>query len=91
VVPAVPRSAVDRLRELQRTNLDRFSVLAEFHKNEDGSLEPALPGSSLDSSRPVNISENVVQIGLTVDEIDDVWERIEELIERIDEGELNVF
>jgi len=91
VVPAVPKSAVDRLRELQRADLDRFSVLAEFHKNADGALEAVQPGASLDASRPVNITETVVQLGLTEDEIDDLWERIETLIERVDEGDLAVF
>jgi hypothetical protein len=32
-----------------------------------------------------------VQLGLTDDEIDDLWERIETLIERVDEGDLAVF
>jgi hypothetical protein len=91
VVPAVPRSAVDRLRELRRTDLDRFAVLAEFHKNEDGYLEAVQSGASLDSSRPVNISGKIVQIGLTKSEIDDLWERIEKLIERVDDGHLAVF
>jgi len=91
VVPAVPKSAVDRLRELQRTDLDQFTTLAEFHKNEDGHLEAVTPGASLDSSQRVTISEKVVQLGLTENEIDDLWERIERLIERVDEGDLAVF
>jgi hypothetical protein len=91
VVPAVPKSAVDRLRGLQRADLESFSVLAEFHKNEDGYLDAVPPGASLDPSRSVNISGNVVQIGLTESEIDDLWERIEKLIERVDEGQLTVF
>ena len=32
-----------------------------------------------------------VQFGLTEDEIDDVWERIEDLIEDVDDGDLPVF
>ncbi|MBW2494292.1 MAG: hypothetical protein JRE43_06040 [Deltaproteobacteria bacterium] len=91
VVPAVPKSAIDRLRGVQRADLERFSVLAEFHQNRDGFLEAVAPGASLDPSRAVNISGSVVQIGLTADEIDDLWERIEELIERVDKGRLAVF
>jgi hypothetical protein len=91
VVPAVPKSAVDRLRELQRSDLESLSVLAEFHKNEDGFLDAVPPGASLEPNRAVNISGGVVQIGLTESEIDDVWERIEELIERVDEGRLAAF
>jgi hypothetical protein len=91
VVPAVPKSAVDRLRKLERADLESFSVLAEFHKNEDGFLDAVPPGASLNPSRSVNIDGGVVQIGLTESEIDDLWERIEELIERVDEGRLAVF
>jgi hypothetical protein len=91
VVPAVPKSAVDRLRELQRADLDHFTALAEFHENEDGYLDAVPPSASLDSSEPVNISGKIVQIGLTEDEVDDLWERIEKLIERVDEGDLAVF
>jgi hypothetical protein len=91
VVPAVPKSAVDRLRELRRADLDRFAALAEFHQNSDGYLEAVPPGASLDASRPVNISGKVVQLGLTENEIDDLWERIETLIEKVDEGHLAVF
>jgi hypothetical protein len=91
VVPAVPKSAVDRLRELRREDLDRFAALVEFHKIGDGDLEAVPPGASLDSSQPVNISGKVVQLGLTESEIDDLWERIEKLIERVDEGHLAVF
>jgi hypothetical protein len=91
VVPAVPKSAVDRLRKLERADLESFSVLAEFHKNEDGFLDAVPPGASLNPSGSVNIDGGVVQIGLTESEIDDLWERIEELIERVDEGRLAVF
>jgi len=91
VVPAVPESAVDRLRGLQRADLESFSVLAEFHENEEGFLGAVPPGASLESSRSVNISGGIVQIGLTESEIDDLWERIEKLIERVDEGRLTVF
>jgi hypothetical protein len=90
-VPAVPKSAVDRLRELRRADLDRFAALAEFHRNSDGYLEAVPPGASLDASRPVNISGKVVQLGLTENEIDDLWERIATLIEQVDEGHLAVF
>ena len=61
------------------------------HRQRTLEIDTIPPGASLDSSRPVNISETVVQLGLTEDEIDDLWERIERLIERVDEGDLAVF
>ena len=32
-----------------------------------------------------------MQFGLTEDEIDDMWERIEDLIEDVDDGKIPVF
>ena len=91
VVPALPKSAVDRLRAVRRTDLGRFAVLAEFRRDAEGFLEAVAPGPSLDPSRGVNLRGSVVQLGLTEDEIDDVWERIADLIERVDAGEIAVF
>jgi hypothetical protein len=91
VVPAVPKSAIDRLRELSRADLDRFSVLAEFRMDEQGYLETVPPSRSTDPDRAVTIHDRTVQLGLTVKEIDHIWERIEKLIERVDEGQLGVF
>jgi len=91
VVPALPKSAVDRLRELQREDLEPLGVLVEFHRNSDRQLEIAAPTANLDPSRPVRITERIVQLGLTKGEIDDLWSRIETLIERVDEGDLVVF
>jgi hypothetical protein len=91
VVPALPKSAVDHLRKTRRADLKRFSVLAEFRKNARGYLEAVPPSASLDPSRAVNVHDGVVQLGLTDDEIDDLWERIQELLERVNEGKLDVF
>ena len=71
--------------------LGRFAVLAEFRRDAEGFLEAVAPGPSLDPSRGVNLRGSVVQLGLTEDEIDDVWERIADLIERVDAGEIAVF
>jgi hypothetical protein len=91
VVPAVPKSAIARLRKLERSDLQHLSVVAEFHQDDEGFLAATSPGKSLDPNRAVNISDGVVQIGLTQGEIDDVWERIEDLVESVDEGRLGVF
>jgi hypothetical protein len=91
VVPALPKSAVERLREVRRSDLGRFAVLAEFRRDAEGFLAVVPPGPSLDPSRGVNLRGTVVQLGLSEDEIDDVWERIQDLIERVDAGEIAVF
>ena len=41
--------------------------------------------------RGVRLEGKTLQFGLTDDEIEDVWERIEDLIEDVDDGEIPVF
>jgi len=90
-VPALPRAAVDRLRGLRRDSLDRLGVLAQLERRADGRYENVAPGANLDPDAGVRIDEGVVQLGLERDEIDGLWERIQELIEDVDEGDLRVF
>ena len=39
----------------------------------------------------MRIEGKTLQFGLTDDEIEDVWERIQDLIEDVDDGEIPVF
>jgi hypothetical protein len=39
----------------------------------------------------VRIDGSTVQLGLTRSEIDKVWERIEQLLEDVDEGRIGLF
>ena len=91
VVPAVPRSSVDRLRALRRKDLDALSVLAEFKTDENGVLQAVEPGASLDPTEGVNIRDGRVQLGLTEPEIEDIWKRIQDLLRDVDEGQLATF
>ncbi len=45
----------------------------------------------LDPTKGVRIQGSVVQLGLTESEIDDVYQRIQELIRDVDAGEIQTF
>ena len=90
-IPAVRKDSVERLRKLRRADLDRLGVLVQFEKNADGLLENVAPGANLDAGEPVRIQGGTVQLGLEDDEIDDVWERIQDLLKDVDEGEVGTF
>ncbi|MDJ0869178.1 MAG: hypothetical protein QNK03_23940 [Myxococcota bacterium] len=90
-VPALPRQTVERLRALSREDLDVLAVVSQLEADEAGMLRVSAPTVPIDPGEGVRVDGTTVQFGLTTDEIDDVWERIEELLEDVDEGDLAIF
>jgi hypothetical protein len=90
-VPAIPRNAVNRLRKLTEEDLERFGVILQLEADQDGILRIEEPGESIDEDEGVSVRGTTLQIGLTEGEIEAIWERIEDLLEDIDDGKLGVF
>ncbi len=91
-VPALRRESIDRLRELEEQDLHALlGVLNELRRNDDDVFVAVDPGPNLDDDDGVRLEDGVLQFGLTDDEIEDVWERIEDLIEDVDGGDVAVF
>jgi hypothetical protein len=90
-VPAVRKDSIERLRGLERKDLAFLLVVAQLEPDADGILQLSEPGPPDDADTGATVQGTTVQFGLTADEIDDVWDRIEELIEEVDEGDLPVF
>ena len=89
-VPALRKESIDRLRELRRKDLDRLGVLVHMTMGDDGVFRPAPYSENFDADDGARIEDSSIQLGLTDDEIDDLWDRIEDLIEQVDEGEIAV-
>jgi hypothetical protein len=89
-IPALRRESIDRLRTLRREDLDRLGVLVHMSVDEAGVLRPVADTENFDDDDGARIQDGSIQLGLTEDEIDDVWERIEDLIEDVDEGQVAV-
>jgi hypothetical protein len=92
-VPALRRDSIERLRQLEREDLDFLAVVAQMQPDENGRLRLVLPGPPVQPSSGVWIDEQTltVQFGLTIAEIDKLWSRIQALLERVDKGELALF
>ena len=87
-----PAELVTRLRAIDRAALHRtLAVVAQLREREDGRLEHVAPGPRRAPNRSVDFHEGVVQIGLTDREIDGVWTRLQELIRRVDAGEITTY
>ena len=90
-VDRLPRSTVERLRELTREQLDRhLSVVAQFRR-AGYRLIPEPPAEALDAGEGVTRSGAILQLGLTDREIDQIWGRMQKVLEKVDEGKIELF
>ena len=90
-VDRLPRQSIERLRRLTRVDLDRLGVLADLRTDAEGVLRSVPPGPNLDSNQGNRVRPGIVQIGLTVTEIDAIAAHVQTLLTRIDRGNLSVF
>ena len=90
-VPALPRKTVDRLRKWQRSDLDFLMVVSQLDVDSEGILRSVDPGPPMDPDDGATFDGKSVQLGLTRNEIDAIWQRIEALIEKVDAGEIALF
>lgn len=90
-VDRIPRETVERLRQLTQEQLQReLGVLVQFERS-GGQMAAVEPGPNLDPGDGIRQEDGVVQLGLTRGEIEDVWDRLQDLLEDVDSGDLGVF
>ncbi len=90
-VDRLPRVTVERLRAIQREQLERaLGVLCQF-EIRDGELIQVEKSENLDRGRGVRRKGNQLQLGLTTREIADVHARLERLIRQVDAGKIQTF
>jgi hypothetical protein len=87
IVPSLPASQVERLRKLTRADLDSLLVVAQFELR-GGQAEEVAPTAPLSKNEGVRRRGNVIQLGLTLEEIDAIDGRLEKLLERVDRYEI---
>lgn len=91
-VDRLPARTIARLRALTPDDLVRqLETIAQFRVLDDGTLEPMDTGASIDTGLGVRRSGDIVQLGLTRQEIGEVWGRVQHLLSEVDEGRIEVF
>jgi len=90
-LPALRKDSIERLRKIQRQDLDFLGVIAQFQLDENLVLKPVSVGKNLDPKTGAKYKDGTLQFGLTTSEIDDLWERIQSLIAEVDSGDIQVF
>ena len=90
-VDRLPQSTVDRLRALTRDELERsLAVVVQFRRAGEV-LVPMTPTAPLDRGKGVRSNDEVVQLGLTKHEIGHIWDRIRNVLEKVDEQKIALF
>ena len=87
----LPRRSIDRLRRVSREALSGLGVLGELRADPAGVLHAVKAGENFDPEAGTRVAPGRIQFGLTVEEIDAVATRLQELLARIDAGELSLF
>ncbi len=90
-VKRLPARTVERLRAITPEDLQRtLAVMAEWRIQGD-TLAPVAPGENIDPDKGTRHKDDVVQLGLTRREIDRLQDRLKDLLEKVDKGDVKVF
>lgn len=91
LVDRFPRATVERLRALTEEDLqEALGVMAQFELQGEQYVRVE-PTENLRPGRGVREQDGVVQLGLDNREIRDVWRRIENFLNDVDRGRVEVF
>lgn len=90
-VDKLPADAVQRLRTLSEQDLEsRLAVLAQWQLR-DGEYVAVPPAGNVAKFRGVRLEDDVVQMGLTGNELRRIWRQRERLLKEVDNGKITTF
>ncbi len=91
-VDRLPEATIERLRALTEEEVRaRLETVAQFRINPDGTLTTVPPGPAIDPRRGIRKTDEMIQFGLSDRELNALWRRIERLLERVDDGDFELF
>ena len=90
VVPKLPYRTIDRLRKVTRAQLDTLGTVAEF-AIDSKQLEPIDNTAAFVEKDGIRRRGNVIQLGLTKREIDQIEGRIQDLLRKVDAKEIEQY
>lgn len=90
-VKRVPAKTVERLRAITKEQLHAHLGVLEHFDVQVGQLVRGTAVENLDHKRGVRRRAEAIQLGLTEREIDGVWDRLRNLLKKVDEGDITTF
>jgi hypothetical protein len=91
VVKRFPRETVERLQQIQLEDLQKTLAVVAQYEIREGQLMPVEPTETINHTKGVRQSNSIIQLGLTEKEINGVYKRLNEFLEKIDSGEIKTF
>ncbi|MFQ5677569.1 MAG: hypothetical protein ACE5G1_16890 [bacterium] len=90
-VKSVPKETIDRLRKITLEDLEKhLGVVAQFAV-VNGQLVPKDPTPNLDKEGGVRQKDDLIQFGLTAEEVMGVYNRLNKLLQDVDAGKIQTF
>ena len=90
-VPRIRAETVERLRKVGEPELKALGVLSEMEADAQGVLQVKKPGMNADPDVGSRTRPGWLQLGLDDDEIEDVAERLEDLLDGVDDGRIQTY
>jgi hypothetical protein len=91
VVKRFPQETVAQLRQVELEDLHKIlGVVAQYEIREER-LAPVEPTEPIDITKGVRQAGGVIQLGLTEKEINGVYKRLKEFLDKADSGEIETF
>jgi hypothetical protein len=87
-VPSLSNDSIGRLRDIAEKDVEALSVVAEFRMDDQGQLLETQPSQPFEAQRGVRMRGDVLQFGLTPQEIEGVRGRLRVLLAAVDAGEI---
>ena len=91
MVKRLPQKTIDALRDITSEKLHKaLGVIAEI-EIKDGIVRSVSPTENINPKKGVRRNDNVIQLGLTKNEIKNVEYRIKNLLKKVDKGKYELF
>lgn len=90
-VPALRRETIERLREVDETQVGALAVVAELRADDAGVLRPVEPSHVPHPRKGSRVEPGWIQLGLTRGEISDLQKRIDRLLADVDRERIVLF
>ncbi len=90
-VDRLPQATVDRLEDIEKEDLERALGVIVQYEIREGRLVDVEPTENLGRRKGVRQKDDIIQLGLTAREINDIYGRLVRLLRRVDSGEIETF
>ena len=90
-ISRVPSNSVTRLRTISKDDLRRALQVVSQHQLVDGHYRPVELTAPLAKHKGTRFKGDILQLGLTRNEIGAVYRRMQSLLKKVDKGKLDTF